>query len=207
MGGTFDPIHNGHLRTALEIRQLLQVEQLHLIPCYVPVHRDEPGRTPEQRLKMVQLAVESEPGLVVDDREVKSQEPSYTLDTLRALRAELGPEQSIIMVVGVDSFITLPQWHGWEQLLDFGHILVVRRPGWELILGPQLTPWVEKHHGELNQLLLSPKGKVSFYQLTPLGISATQIRELIETNQSPRYLMPDQVLDYIQKEALYGYGQ
>lgn len=207
MGGTFDPIHNGHLRTALEIRQLLGADQLSLIPCHMPVHRDEPGCSAEQRLKMVELAVENEPGLVVDDREILKHEPSYTVATLKSLRKEKGSDTSIILVLGVDSFLTLPQWHQWQALLDYGHLLVVERPGWELTLGPLLTPWVEQHKARLDQLLETACGLVSFYQLTPLGISATQIRELINTQQSPRYLMPDQVWSYIQSEHLYGFGK
>lgn len=207
MGGTFDPIHNGHLRTALEIRQLLAVDQLSLIPCHLPVHRARPGCSAQQRLTMVERAVENEPGLVVDDREILSEQPSYSIETLIALRQELGDEHSIIMVLGVDSFTTLPQWHRWDELLKFGNILVVERPGWELNLGPVLAPWVENKEASLDQLKLTPAGKLSFHQLTPLGISATQIRELIRDKQSPRYLMPDQVWDYIQQQGLYGYGQ
>ncbi len=207
MGGTFDPIHNGHLRTALEIRQLLGAEQLSLIPCHMPVHRDEPGCTSHQRLQMVELAVENEPGLVVDDREILKDEPSYTVETLKSLRADNADDQTIIMTLGVDSFLSLPQWHQWQELLNYGHILVVERPGWELNLGPLLTPWVKQHRATLSDLLTTKNGGVSFHQLTPLGISATQIRDLINSKQSPRYLMPDQVWSYIQQEKLYGYGQ
>lgn len=207
MGGTFDPIHNGHLRTALEIRQLLGADHLSMIPCHMPVHRDQPGCSALQRLKMVKLAVENEPRLRVDDREILNDEPSYTIETLKALRLEQGPNTPIIMVLGVDSFLSLPQWHQWQRLLDYGHILVVERPGWELTLGPVLTPWVKKNQASLSELLSTRSGKVSFHQLTPLGISATQIRDLIKSKQSPRYLLPEQVWSYIQKEKLYGYGQ
>lgn len=207
MGGTFDPIHHGHLRTALEIRELLGADYLRLIPCHMPVHRDEPGCSALQRLKMVELAVENEPGLIVDDQEILKEEPSYTVATLKALRLETDPDTPIIMVLGVDSFLSLPEWHQWEKLLDYAHLLVVERPGWALTLGPVLTPWVKKNKVSLEDLMDTGNGKVSFHQLTPLKISATQIRDLIKSKQSPRYLLPEQVWSYIQQEKLYGYGQ
>lgn len=207
MGGTFDPIHNGHLRTALEIRQLLSADHLSLIPCHMPVHRDQPGCSALQRLKMVELAIENEPGLTVDDREILKDEPSYTVETIKSLREASGLDTPIIMVLGVDSFLSLPQWYQWQSLLNYVHILVVERPGWELTLGPLLTPWIKKNKASLSDLVGTGSGKVSFHQLTPLGISATQIRNLIKSKQSPRYLLPEQVWSYIQQEKLYGYGQ
>ncbi len=207
MGGTFDPIHNGHLRTALEIRQFLQLERLRLIPCNFPGHRDQPGCSAAQRLEMVRLAVDDEPGLEVDDRELRSPEPSYSINTLASLRQEVGPDASLCMVMGMDSYLTLPSWHRWQELLDLTHILVVQRPGWEFVPDRQMENWTllhRIHHPQ--QLRSAPAGYVLLHRLTPLGISATQIRELVRTNQSPRYLIPDRVWRYIREQGLYGFN-
>ena len=204
MGGTFDPVHNGHLRTALEIRQLLDLDEIRLIPCHMPVHREQPGCTSVQRLRMLELAVEDEPGLRVDDRELARQDLSYSIDTLESLRDELGPETSISMVMGMDSFLTLPTWHRWQEFLQLAHILVVQRPGWEFVPGPQMEDWSRQHlvH-QTEQLRAAPSGHLLLHRLTPLGISATQIRELIRTNRSPRYLIPERVWSFIREQGLY----
>lgn len=207
MGGTFDPVHNGHLRTALELKQWLGVDQVCLIPSGAPVHRDEPGCTPRQRLAMVQLAVQDEPALCADPREIESDAPSYSLLTLQALRRERGADCPIIMTMGMDAYQTLPSWHQWESFLDYAHILVLARPGYEgAEADPQLLHFTREHQtSEVGELLSRPAGRVHIQELTPLGISATQIRRLIAQGQSPRYLLPEPVWQYIQQHKLYGY--
>lgn len=206
MGGTFDPVHNGHLRTALEIQQWLVCDQVHLIPSRSPVHRDEPGCTARQRYEMLALAVEDEPLLSVDAREIDSQEPSYTLNTLRSLRQELGEQRSLVMVMGVDAYLTLPTWRQWDTFLSLCHIIVVSRPGYHFHPEGAVSELTRKHRiGKLETLSQRPCGGVMIHELTPLGISATQIRALIAQGQSPRYLMPDRVWHYIQRNKLYGF--
>lgn len=208
MGGTFDPVHNGHLRTALEIQQWLDVPEVCLIPSKAPVHRDEPGCTSEQRLAMVELAVADEPSLAADAREVRSEKPSYSLLTLESLREELGPQRPICMVMGVDAYMTLASWHQWERFIDLCHILVVTRPGYALELEPALKAFTNRHAAVAkDDLQRLPAGKVLMHELTPLAISATQIRQLVQQGQSPRYLMPDSVWDYIQTNRLYGFNR
>ena len=202
MGGTFDPVHNGHLRTALEIRQLLALDEIRLIPCHVPVHRALPGCSSEQRLEMLSLAVEDEPGLVVDDRELRSEQASYSINTLESLRRELGPNASLFMVMGMDSFLTLSSWHRWQEFLQLAHLVVVQRPGWAFSPGDPMAEWSRQHQvDDIQQLKDSPCGYILLHQLTPLGISATQIRELIGSNHSPRYLIPDRVWNYSRERA------
>ncbi|OMH34038.1 nicotinate-nicotinamide nucleotide adenylyltransferase [Motiliproteus sp. MSK22-1] len=204
MGGTFDPIHNGHLRTALEIRQLLDLNEVRLIPCHIPVHREQPGSNAQQRLEMIRLAVEGEAGLSVDDREIQRSEPSYTINTLESLRQELGQQTSISMVMGMDSFLTLSSWHRWDEFLELAHILVVQRPGWEISLGHHLEDWCRRYSVQSPESIRStPCGCLLMHRLTPVDISATRIRELIRTNQSPRYLIPDQVWKHIREQGLY----
>ncbi|WP_036185232.1 nicotinate-nucleotide adenylyltransferase [Marinobacterium lacunae] len=206
MGGTFDPVHNGHLRTALEIQQWLDLPQLCLIPSKMPVHRDEPGCTSEQRLAMVQIAVADEPRLCADDREILSDKPSYSLLTLESLREELGPQRSLCMVMGMDAYLGLPNWHRWERFLDLCHIIVVTRPGYSFQDDTQMRNFSDRHAAQSAETLRQmPAGRVLLHELTPLGISATQIRRLIAKGDSPRYLMPDAVWDYIQTNRLYGF--
>jgi len=204
LGGTFDPVHHGHLRTALELRDRLGTDQLRLIPCHRPPHRDSPRCSAAQRLAMLQLAIEGEEGLRVDDRELRADGPSYSVDTLRSLRAEFGPDCALVMVIGSDALLGLAGWHRWQQLLTLAHILVVHRPGWQLDPQHPLAPWVAQHQVEaVADLRRSPHGSLLWMQLTPLAISATQIREEIRAGRSPRYLLPDAVCAYIARHGLY----
>lgn len=133
-GGTFDPIHHGHLRLALEIGDRLGVDRVTLVPCHIPPHRGATGASPEQRLRLLELAIAGERQLCVDDRELVRGGASYTADTLRQLRAEIGPDRPLVMVVGTDAFAGLDRWDSWQQIPELAHIVVVRRPG------PQLDP-------------------------------------------------------------------
>lgn len=208
MGGTFDPIHNGHLRTALEIQQWLGIDRVALMPSKVPVHRAQPERSSQQRLDMVQRAVEDEPALYADAREILSSKPSYTVLTLEALRQELGAELPICMIMGMDAYLSLPSWDRWQELLQLAHIVVVKRPGWVYKPGDMISRVTRNHEvSDKQRLLSSAAGHVIFHELTPLGISATQIRNLIGNGHSPRYLIPDGVWDYIQQQQLYGCGE
>lgn len=206
MGGTFDPVHNGHLRTALEIQQWLDVAQVHLIPSRQPVHRTQPGCSSEQRLAMVELAVAEEPALAADPREVNAQQASYTLFTLQALRRELGPDKPVCMVMGMDAYLSLPGWHEWQAFLDYAHIIVVARPGYQFAPDAEMARFTNQHRAQgTASLFQRPGGQVLIHEMTPLGISATQVRELVAAGQSPRYLLPDPVWTYIQQHNLYGY--
>lgn len=208
MGGTFDPIHNGHLRTALEIQQWLGIERVALMPAKVPVHRPQPERTSQQRLEMVQRAVADEPALYTDEREILSTKPSYTALTLDSLRRELGPKIPICMIVGMDAYLSLPSWERWQDLLQLAHIVVVKRPGWIYQPSDVMRQFSRQHEVSSKERLLDcPCGHVIFHELTPLGISATQIRNLISAEKSPRYLIPDSVWEYIQQQQLYGCGE
>ena len=205
MGGTFDPIHLGHLRTALELKQFLDVEKVRLIPSKVPVHREEPNCSSDQRLAMLELAVANEPALMADTREILSTQPSYTLLTLQSIRDELGDDPSLCMVMGMDAYLSLPSWHQWERFLDLCHLVVVTRPGYEM---PESSPMyaytLQNRVACASELFQVAAGKVLLQELTPLAISATQIRQEIARGYSPRYLLPDEVWQYIQENNLYG---
>lgn len=204
MGGTFDPIHNGHLRTAVDIVDRFHFSELRLVPCYLPVHKSHPSISATQRLEMVSLAVQNHPSLIVDKREIQRTGPSYSIDTLMALRTEYGPETPITMVVGMDSFLSLPKWHQWQKILNYAHILVVSRPGWQPEFDRELHDLVEKSRAQTAaELQSAPAGKIHMETLTALEISSSMIRSLCEHNKSIAYLLPESVQAYIDQHTLY----
>jgi nicotinate-nucleotide adenylyltransferase len=204
MGGTFDPIHNGHLRTAVEVLDRYQYSELRLIPCFQPVHKGRPSVSPQQRLEMAKLAISSDSRLRVDSREMDREGPSYSVDTLRDIRSEIGPNESLIMVLGMDSFLSLPTWQNWQELIQYSHLLVVSRPGWEPDLISELSAFCENYRAaSSHELQCAPSGRVWFETLTPLGISSSMIRALARKNESIAYLLPEPVQKYIEQHQLY----
>ena len=207
-GGTFDPIHLAHWRLAEEIREEFSLSELRLIPSSVPPHRPPPEATTFQRLKMLRLAIEGNPGFEVDEREVHRKGPSFTIDTLGELRKEEG-SRSIAMVIGIDAFLDLHTWHRWQDLFSMAHIIVAERAGYQklslLELGPEalkkevarrLTQDIEKISSASCGFLIS-------YEFTGLSISSTMLRSAISRGRSSRYLVPKAVKEYIDREALY----
>ena len=203
-GGTFNPVHYGHLRSALELVERLQLEQLRLMPSASPPHRDAPECSAERRAAMVELAVSGEPRLVCDAREMQRPGKSYTIDSLIELRGELGTQQGLCMVLGCDAVQDIATWHRWQELLDWAHIVVIARPGWQLPRAGDLAQWLKTHQLESSELLRQrPCGGIVIEELRPLAISSTEIRDLLASGRSARYLMPQSVLDYIQTHTLY----
>lgn len=205
LGGTFDPIHFGHLRPALELMETLGLAEVRLIPCGRPPHRNPPRASAAARLAMLQLAVAGQPGLRVDARELERPGPSYMVDTLASLRAELGATP-LCLLLGSDAFLGLPQWHRWQDLLALAHLVVMHRPGWGLdeSLPAPLAPLVAARQvHEAAALAVQPAGSILLTPVTPLDISATAIRALVAAGRSPRYLLPDAVWDHIRTHGLY----
>lgn len=203
LGGTFDPVHNGHLRSAVEVRELLRFDQLRLIPAHVPPHRTQPLATSAQRLQMLQLAIADEAGLVADGRELERSGPSYTFDTLTALRGELDANTALSLIVGMDAFAELHTWHRWRELLDVANIVVIARPGSALPTQGDVAELLQQHRVDAGDLHRHVSGTVAVVELTPLPISATAIRGLIRNGKSPRYLLPDSVWHFIREHNLY----
>ena len=203
-GGTFNPVHYGHLRSALELVERLQLEQLRLMPSASPPHRDAPECSAERRAAMVELAVTGEPRLVCDAREMQRPGKSYTIDSLIELRGELGAQRGLCMVLGCDAVQDIATWHRWQELLDWAHIVIIARPGWQLPRAGELAQWLKTHQLESSELLRQrPCGGIAIEELRPLAISSTEIRDLLASGRSARYLMPQSVLDYIQTHTLY----
>ncbi len=178
-GGTFDPVHIGHLRSALEMAEQLEFDELRLIPNFRPPHRDTPQVLPAQRLAMVELAVAGVDPLVVDDRELKRDKPSYTIDTLESLRGELDEQDQLFLLVGWDAFCGLPTWHRWEELLEHSHIVVLQRPDADSEPPEDLRDLLAARSVADPKAMIGPAGQITFVWQTPLAVSATQIRQLL----------------------------
>lgn len=205
-GGTFDPIHFGHLRLAEEMAEGIGLSRVLFIPAGQPPHRGTPRTAAPHRLEMVRRAIAGNPRFAVDAREVQSPRPSYTVDTLTALRAELGDEQPLWLLLGADAFLGLPSWHEWRRLFELAHIAVAARPGAQLMQSDAM-PEVLKNEVSQRQVAAGPDtgpaGSVLLRQTPPLDISATAIRDTLARHGSARYLLPDAVLDYIHEHQLY----
>lgn len=200
LGGTFDPIHHGHLRTALEIAEHFALTDMRLIPGNIPPHRPQPLASAAQRLAMLQAAIASEPRLRADARELERTGFSYSVDTLAAIRAECGAACPLLFALGFDAFQHLQSWHRWEMLLQLAHLVVVHRPGYGLPPEGWYTAHLTQDKTALQQ---AAAGCVYPLAVTALTISATDIRQRLQQGNSPRYLLPDAVLDYIQTHQLY----
>lgn len=199
LGGTFDPVHLGHLHIAKKLLQQLPFDEIRLLPCYQPVHRNLPRASPEDRLAMIQLAIKNEKKITVDDREIRRQGPSYMIDTLHSLREELG-KQSIVLIVGADSFEHITTWKSWEQLIDFAHFVVVDRPDCHA-KSPQI--WKDRITDATSALPNKSAGLIYFANISALPISASAIREKIKQQKSIETVVPISVAQYILKQHLY----
>lgn len=202
-GGTFNPVHFGHLRSALELKQAFSLEQVRMIPCSNPPHRARPEVSAEHRLNMLRLALENArvDGLIADDRELNRPELSFTVDTLLSLTDEF-PDKSLLLFVGVDAFEGFTDWSRWQRILELSGIVVMTRPGADL---SEASIELLKVHGveSLRQQDGGFVGQIVQKRLTQLDISSTAIRRCIEQHNDPTFLMPAVVRDYIRKHKLY----
>src|SRR6185503_11689800 len=213
LGGTFDPIHFGHLRLAEELAQTLRLAGVRLVPSGTPPHRALPRTPTAHRLAMVRLAAAGNALFSVDDREVRRSGPAYSFDTLTELRAELGDATPIVLIVGADAFLDFAAWHRWHDIFGLAHVAVAHRPGFpvERWRDSMPQPLAREYAARLMQqplaVHLAPAGGIVVVPFTALDISATAIRDLVSSGGSPRYLLPDPVLDYIRSEDLYSGGR
>jgi nicotinate-nucleotide adenylyltransferase len=203
LGGTFDPIHYGHLRPAQEVLRALDLAEIRVIPAANPPHRRPPVASPEQRLRMVELAVAGVPGFTVDDRELRRGGPSYTVLTLESLRREFG-ERSLCLLMGLDAFEGIESWHQWQRLPELAHFIVMTRPGWELPAGEKLPSWArDRLVLEKSKLTQTSAGMIYFQAVTPQDISATRIREALARGEPVEAWLPSDVLEYIRANRVY----
>ncbi len=193
-GGTFDPIHIGHLSVAWEASELLDAE-VRLMPANVPPHRPPPTASATQRVDMLRAALRGQSRLALDTRELERSGPSYTIDTLEELRREYG-ERPLVLLLGADAFAGLRSWHRWRELFAVTHLGVINRPGIEACVPVELERAVAARRTDDPGVIRSmPAGKVIELAVTPLEVSATRIRELLAAGRDPRYLLPAGLFD------------
>jgi nicotinate-nucleotide adenylyltransferase len=199
LGGTFDPIHFGHLRPAVEVRSALDLDIIRLLPCRVSPLRDEPAAGPEHRLAMLEAAVAGEPDLVVDGRELDRPGPSYTADTLAELRAQY-PDDRFYLIMGGDAFAAFDRWDRWQQILASAHVVATYRPGSPPTAPAPVRDAVVDAPERLDD---TPSGRICIQPVTQLDISATAIRGLAATGGDLRYLMPESARHHLEEHRLY----
>ena len=208
LGGSFDPIHFGHLRLAQEARDFLNLSAIRFIPVGHPPHRGPAKVSDAHRVAMLESAIQGNPNFRVDTRELGKTEPTYTIDTLQSLRTEIGSQTPLVLFVGADQFLLMHTWKRWQELTDVAHLLIAMRPSTEPFspgnLVPEVRAWYQAHQSDDPGVAIKkPAGHIFLLGLTPLAISSTAIRATIAAGQSPRYLLPDAVLDYIRAHNLY----
>ena len=206
LGGTFNPIHFGHLRMAQELADSLSLNAVKFIPSANPPHKPPPQVSAEHRAAMVQLAIAGNSQFQFDDRELSRTGASYTVDTLESLRNELGDGTSLILIMGSDAFTKFNTWHRWQEIIKLCHIALVQRPAPnnKERLTKELKTFLHNHYTEhAEDLHESSAGLVTMQAITPLEISSTAIRQALQLKHSARYLMPENVLDYIAVNQLY----
>ncbi len=208
LGGSFDPIHVAHVQLALDARNALGLSEVRLVPT-AQAWQKGPQTDPAHRAEMVRLAVANEPGLVLDLREIARGGPSYTIDTLRELRAQLGAATPIVFLMGGDQIERLDTWNDWEQLLDLAHIAVARRNNKVLVLNDRLHEWFNAHWAPPTTLCTAPSGHVTEFAMTPVDAAATDVRQWLREPPSAERdarltrIVPPAVLDYIAAHHLY----
>lgn len=202
-GGTFDPVHYGHLRTGFELMQALGLAEMRYIPAGRPPHRDQPLADATLRLAMVRAAIAGQPGFTVDDREVRRDGPSYAVLTLEELKAE-APQRRLCLAVGMDAFLGLDRWHRWRDVLRLAHVVVAHRPGWRApadgTLGELLSACGTRDPA---RLAAADAGLVYVHAVTQLEISSTDLRNIVTGGRDPRYLVPDEVREIIRRTGCY----
>jgi len=206
LGGTFNPIHFGHLRMAQELAEVLSLDEVRFIPSANPPHKTAPSVSAKHRANMVQLAVENNPLFKLDTRELKRIGASYTIDTLTSLRHELGNNVALCLMMGSDAFTKLNSWHRWQELLNFCHLILVQRPNnrTKQPLVKELESILHQHYTEHSEDLTSyAAGYIHMQAITELDISSTAIRDTFQRKLIPRYIMPEKVINYIEANQLY----
>ncbi len=203
LGGTFDPVHFGHLRIALELQHAYHLAEVRFIPCWQPVHRASPVASPGQRLAMLACAVKNESTFKVDDCEIQRKSPSYMIDTIETLR-EKYPDTPLCLILGADAWSGFAAWQRYETILHLSHLIIAQRPSYPLPETGTVAVLLQQHlTQDASTLRESLGGHIILHPVTSLEISAAAIRNQIAQGQDPRYLLPDSVYDYIVKHHIY----
>lgn len=204
-GGTFDPVHFGHLRPALDVYSLLSLSKIRFIPCGVPAHRDAPVANSQQRLDMLALALERQANFMVDDREVNRSGTSYMVDTIKSLLKDFSDEK-FCLIIGMDAFVKLDTWKDWETIIELVSLVITQRPRFapSSIPSSDLIQYMDvKRVNDRASFLNSQQTQCFFCPVAQLDISATNIRDLVRAGSDVDYLLPEKVVNYIQENNLY----
>jgi nicotinate-nucleotide adenylyltransferase len=210
-GGTFDPVHYGHLEPAAEVLRALALDHIRFLPNNIPPHREAPWLTAEQRQTLLKKAIEPVDGFELDTRELERSGKSYMVDTLASLRSDF-PEYSFCLIMGMDVFEGLPEWHRWQDLLTLAHIVVMHRPGKSLHdvnskQASEVTTLLKNRQVKSTKLLQNKAaGSIFLHPISQLDISASKIREMVAKGKNPRYLLPDVVLQMVKVQKIYKTG-
>ncbi|MFV7772609.1 MULTISPECIES: nicotinate-nucleotide adenylyltransferase [Shewanella] len=207
LGGTFDPIHYGHIKPLLEVQQALGLDEVWLMPNHIPPHKSETRTATRHRLAMAQLVCQQYPQLKLCDIEAKRNTPSYSVDTLNQLRLA-HPQDQLVFIMGMDSFVTLPSWYRWQQLLELCHIAVCQRPGWSLADAPQMAQLLGERSADkpaLDNATTTEQfsGLIFPVTITPQPYSSTEIRQQLRQHAPAPDAIPQAVIDYIDAHRLY----
>lgn len=199
MGGMFDPVHTGHLRAAIEFAEFFSLSCVRLLPCHQPPHRDQAQVSSKQRVAMLQLAIREMKNFTVDDRELAYEEPSYTVRSLRQIRKELGDTTPIYFALGADAFNAIESWKDWQELFSLANFVVMHRPTTKIslantIIESKLQTFTGRHQAA---------GNIYELTITALDISSTNIRQMIQSESSIKFLLPEVVEQYIYQHQLY----
>ncbi len=201
-GGSFDPPHFGHLRTALEIQQALALTEIRFLPAGNPPHREQPRATNAQRLEMLAAALADQPGFQLDARELEREGPTYTVNTLESLREDF-PEATFLLIIGMDAFLQLTSWHRWSALFELAHLVVAHRPGWQPPKSGPLGDLLAARASHLRNDFLRGSGRIYVHAVTALDIASSEIRAAVARAEDIRYLVPDSVQEIIQRSGCY----
>ncbi|MBT8445327.1 MAG: nicotinate-nucleotide adenylyltransferase [Gammaproteobacteria bacterium] len=203
LGGTFDPVHYGHLRTAMELRECLGFAEVRFVPCRIPPHDKAPVAPVDLRVAMLAAAIEDTAGFFIDDRELHREGPSYSVDTLTSMRQDL-PDRPLCLIVGMDAFAGLTSWHRWQELLSLAHIIVAHRPGAASLYDDALQALLDRRRScDPADLGREPFGRILLHSVTQLDISSSAIREGVARGESQNFLLPDRVVEMIESSGCY----
>ncbi|AGH80687.1 nicotinate (nicotinamide) nucleotide adenylyltransferase [Psychromonas sp. CNPT3] len=203
LGGTFDPIHFGHLRPALEVCERVNLQTLFLLPNHIAPHKSSAQCSATRRAHMVRLAIKAQPKLRIDTRELNRAQASYTIDTLKELKQDY-PHTPICFIMGMDSLLSFDSWHQWQDILNYCHLIVCHRPGWKCDFNNKISALLKAHKtSHKDDLHCLQAGKIYFQETTQLEVSSSQIRDALQQHRSIDYLLPNSVIDYIKTQQLY----
>ncbi len=205
LGGTFDPIHFGHIKPTLDLLTLVPLDEIRFIPCRVPPHRPQPHASAHHRWRMVEIVANHQTGFVADSRELRREGPSYTIETLEDLHRDLGAANHLCLIMGNDAFCSFTQWYRWQDILTLAHILVMKRPGVSLPTHGDAAQLLQRARlRRPEELLNTHGGGILPCEVSQVNVSATAVRACIRAGEQPRFLIPGPVWAYIRREKLYG---